>query len=417
MIGAARSLISLFLAQAASAPAASSPATAADASHGPKESLGNQLTGMFGPTLENTSWWGWLMLVLCIAVGVALGRVSRTFCRDLLGRRMETRGWHARASVVNHAAGPLGLALLATMIGMGAQSIYLAPQLSIIVTKTIGLLFILAIGWFLFNLVDLLEYGLRRFAPKNVPVKIDDTVIIMLRKIVRVFLLILLVLFVLQNTFGQQIGAWLAGLGIAGLAVSLAAQDSVKNFFGSLTVLIERPFSLGDRIVFNNYDGVVENIGFRSTKIRTITGNILTVPNMRFTDSMVENITARPFIARTFNVTIPSETAPEKVERAVAIIRAILADPAIAEAFTVTANQPQVFFNQINADSFNISVQYWYGINVPGRDAVSYQDHAQRINLRIVRELSDAEIELAYPTRTLRIANSSSGSLSAGMAS
>src|SRR3954471_13705555 len=127
MIGAARSLISLFLAQAASAPAASSPATAADASHGPKESLGNQLTGLFGPTLENTSWWGWLMLVLCIATGVALSRVSRTFCRDLLGRRMEARGWQARAAMVNHAAGPLGLALLATMIGIGAQSIYLAP--------------------------------------------------------------------------------------------------------------------------------------------------------------------------------------------------------------------------------------------------------------------------------------------------
>lgn len=115
-------------------------------------------------------------------------------------------------------------------------------------------------------------------------------------------------------------------LGIAGLAVSLAAQDSIKNLFGSVTIFIDNPFSVGDRIVFSGTDGFVEEIGFRSTRIRTLTGHLVTVPNMKFIDEAVENITARPYIRRTMNMTITYDTPPDKIEQAVQIIRDLLAE-------------------------------------------------------------------------------------------
>ena len=77
-----------------------------------------------------------------------------------------------------------------------------------------------------------------------------------------------------QNVLGADIGAWLAGLGIAGLAVSLAAQDSIRNLFGSLMIFLDRPFTVGDQIQFDRWEGPVEEIGFRSTKLRTQAGEL-----------------------------------------------------------------------------------------------------------------------------------------------
>ena len=133
-------------------------------------------------------------------------------------------------------------------------------------------------------------------------------------------------------------------MGIAGLAVSLAAQDSIKNLFGSITVLVSRPFGLGDRIVFGAYDGTVENISFRDTKIRTVGGHLVTVPNMKFTDGTVENISARPFIARTIDIGLTHDTPPDRVEEALRIIRGILSEPEFAEEMKVPDRDPRAYF-------------------------------------------------------------------------
>jgi MscS family membrane protein len=107
--------------------------------------------------------------------------------------------------------------------------------------KVIGLLYVVSIAWFLYNLIDIVEIGIRR-------VTTDQTIIHLIRKALRIFLLVVFGLFVAQNVFEQNISAWLAGLGLAGLAVSLAAQGPIKNIFGSVTVVLDRPFGLGDRI-------------------------------------------------------------------------------------------------------------------------------------------------------------------------
>src|SRR5690606_23160639 len=135
----------------------------------------------------------------------------------------------------------------------------------------IAFLYIIAIGWFIYNLVDLVDIALRRLTAKTAS-KLDDMIAPLIRKALRIFVVVIFVLFVAENVFGADITAWLAGLGIAGLAVSLSAQDSIKNLFGSITILLDKPFPVGDRIIFNGTDGFIEEIGFRSTRIRTFGG-------------------------------------------------------------------------------------------------------------------------------------------------
>ena len=150
--------------------------------------------------------------------------------------------------------------------------------------------------------------------------------------------------------------ALLAGLGIGGLAVALASQDTLKNFFGSIMIMLDKPFNVGQRVLVAGYDGVVETIGFRSTRVRTLTGHLVTVPNEKMANSSIENVGRRPSIRRRSNITITYDTPPEKVEKAVSIIRGILENhEGMQEDFP-----PRVFFNEFNDASLNILMMYWY---------------------------------------------------------
>jgi MscS family membrane protein len=186
--------------------------------------------------------------------------------------------------------------------------------------------------------------------------------------------------------------------------VSLAAQGPIKNLFGSVTVVLDRPFGLGDRIKFEDKDGVVEVMGFRSTKLRTLDGHLVTIPNSKLIEDVVENITARPYLRRRFSVTITYDTPPDKVEQAVEIIQGILAEPFMVESFDLVEFPPRVSFNDFNADSLNILVVYWYQLNVEGRDFWTFNDQAQQFNMKLLRAYNDAGIDFAFPTQTLHLA-------------
>lgn len=189
-------------------------------------------------------------------------------------------------------------------------------------------------------------------------------------------------------------------MGIAGLAVSLAAQDSIKNLFGSITIFLDRAFAVGDRIVFDGNDGLVEEIGFRSTKMRTADGALVTIPNAKIVDGSVINITSRTNIRRQMNITITYDTPAAKIEQAVEIVRQILADPEIAGAFDMAKFPPRVAFDELNSDSLNIRVLYW--VHPP--DYWLFLEHSQKFNLKLIRAYEQAGIEFAFPTQTLYVA-------------
>ena len=194
------------------------------------------------------------------------------------------------------------------------------------------------------------------------------------------------------SLLGVSVIPLLTGLGVGGLAIALAARPTLENLIGGIMILLDRPYRVGQRVVVQGHDGVVENIGFRSTRIRLLTGHQTTVPNEVMARMDIVNIDRRPFIRRTANITITYNTPLEKVKKAVQIIRDILDNhEGMLQHFP-----PRVFFNELNDNSLNIYMSYWY--HPP--DHWAFMAFNEEVNLRIMEEFEREGIEFAFPTTT-----------------
>lgn len=199
----------------------------------------------------------------------------------------------------------------------------------------------------------------------------------------------LIIIFYGANQIGLPLVGVLAGVGVGGLAVALAAQDSLKNLLGSLMIFMDQPYTPGQRIVVDRHDGFVEQIGLRSTKIRALSGALTSIPNERMARLDIENIGRRSFIRRQTCIRLSYDTPLDKIDRAVEIIEDILHDhEGMQEQLP-----PRVFFNEFNPDSLNIFVSYWY--HPPKRWKAMAFD--QKVNREIMRRFSAEGIRLALP--------------------
>ena len=192
---------------------------------------------------------------------------------------------------------------------------------------------------------------------------------------------------------GKQLGiplsTLLAGAGVGGLALALAAQDALKNLFGSMMIFLDKPYRVGERIVTKGYDGTVEEIGLRSTRIRLLTGHQVTIPNEDMARTHIENVGRRPHIRRCTSVALKLDTPAEKVKRAVEIIRGLLVEhEGMDHQFP-----PRVFFDEFNRDSLRIRIFYWY--HPP--EYWEFVAFAEKLNMQIIEALGAADIHLALP--------------------
>jgi|LZCG01.1.fsa_nt_gb MscS family membrane protein len=217
-----------------------------------------------------------------------------------------------------------------------------------------------------------------------------------IRKTLRGIVLVLVFVQIFQLLSDKPLTSVIAGLGIGGLAVALAAQDTVRHFIGSFVIAADRPFEIGDRIVVDGHDGPVEAVGMRSTRIRTLEGHLVSIPNGELANRTIQNIGKRPHIRRIGNVTITYDTPPEKIKRAVDIVKEILDNhEGMHEDFP-----PKVYFNELNSDSLNIMFLYWY--HPP--DYWKYMDFTEWVNHEIFRRFNEEGIDFAFPTQTLYLA-------------
>jgi len=254
----------------------------------------------------------------------------------------------------------------------------------------------LSAAYMLYRLVDVIEYYLRCWTSKTQS-SLDDMLVPVIRKSLRIFIVVVALLFIADNILKMEIGSILAAAGIGGLAFALAAKDTIANFFGSVTIFADRPFQMGDRIRINGFDGPVEDVGFRSTRIRTLDGHLVSVPNSKIANEMVENIGRRPFIKRVANITITYDTPPDKVQRAVEIIKEVLAET--EEVNRDTNLVPRVYFNDFKDWALNILVIYW----VTPPDYWMFQSVNEKVNLTIMRQFCAEGIEFAFPTQTVHV--------------
>jgi MscS family membrane protein len=337
----------------------------------------------------------WLLLLAAIVAGWVAGRAT-TWALGRVARRCQSRGWAGRAQIALDLVGPASLAMLTLGLGTGLIALQMEEPVWLFAWKTVWLLAIIVVFWFACNLVNVIGLVVRRVR-RGADSARDSQVVVLISRSLRVFLVFLGALYVAQSVFGKDIGAWLAGLGIAGLAVSLAAQDSLKNLFGSLTILLDRSFHIGDSIIFAPHEGTIEDIGFRSTTIRTPGGHTVTIPNSNLVNSPIENLSRRPAIRRVITLPIVGRTPSEKLRQAITALGNLFDEEPIRGPVRPRIDNlerpPRVLLEDIQAGQFRITVTYWYA---PPTDP-DYPAHAERVNLRIAEELERAGVELAQP--------------------
>ena len=234
----------------------------------------------------------------------------------------------------------------------------------------------------------------------------------LLRAGLRILFCIIYILAIMNFVLGININAWLAGLGVLGLGASLALQDTFSNLIATITISASGSFKEGERITFNGVDGFVERIGLRNSTIRTLSGHVVIVPNSKLINEPVENITERPHIKRTMNIGITYDMPYKKIQKAVQVIKDILADTAHNTPLYEHADfQPKVYFTDFDSSQLTILVLYWY--HPP--NYWEYLAHAERINEQIFLAFEKHGIDFAFPTQTIHLAHNEKDTLARAM--
>ena len=359
--------------------------------------------GLLSQTWEGTRPAAWAALAGCIALGALSGFALRRGLHRL-GRWAARRDLPVWSSILDDVGSPLALAAGTGGLALGLRFLHLRETLGAFAQGVLTFLTVLTAGWLLINLADLPGQLVRRFtsARKGGP---DIMLAPLLTKSLRVLLVAMIAIIVLERVLGVNVTGFLAGVGLIGLALSLAAKDSFQNLFGALTIFLEQPFQVGDVIRFNGSFGTVTSIGLRATQLRLLNGDQVFQPNMSFITDKIENVSTRPHIRRKLELTLPYNTPASKVEEAVTIVRDLLTDSELAESGNFPRNLPaRVSFNEFNDWSLNLRAYYWYGIeNVRDSGWYDYLDHCQAVNVAILRRFGEAGIEFAFPTQTLHL--------------
>lgn len=192
------------------------------------------------------------------------------------------------------------------------------------------------------------------------------------------------------DNIGFDITAMIAGLGIGGLALALAAQDSVKNIFAGIMIFLDKPFKIKDRIQIEGFDGVVEEVGLRSTRIRTLDGRIVTIPNSTFTDNSVVNVTSQPALKIVLNLGLTYDTDEAGMQKGVDILRQIVADNS-----EILEEDCSAGFKDFG--DFSLGILFIYYV----KPEAHWLDSQNTISKEVLARFTAAGLDFAFPTQTL----------------
>jgi MscS family membrane protein len=254
----------------------------------------------------------------------------------------------------------------------------------------------IGVGLVLYHLTDVINAWMAQRAAKNPANKMDEMLGPIMRTSLRVTVIILTLLQVAQLLTDKPLTSILAGLGVGGLAVALAAQDTIKHFFGSVVIFADKPFQIGERISVDGVDGTIEEVGFRSTRIRTLEGHLVTMPNGDLANKTINNVSRRPNIRRILNLSLTYDTPPDKLVRA----REIMVELLDNHEGMNPKFPPRVVFNDFGSAHLNLLVIYWYH----PADWWPYMYFSEKLNFQILERFNAEGIDFAFPTQTLYLA-------------
>jgi MscS family membrane protein len=334
------------------------------------------------------AWWQWLALpitlLLSLALGWLLGWVTRRLAGRLAARTSATWDDELVARI-----GPQVTLLWALLVAdLLAPLVGLEGKAEAFGDRVLKAGFFLAVFWGVYRAVDVaFNARLDQGQPGQVVRQA------FFRKATKVSVVALGLISVLTE-LGFQVTSLLAGLGIGGIAVALAAQKTVENLIGSVTIGMDRPFRIGDTVQIDGVVGVVETVGLRSTRVRTLDRTLVTIPNGRLADMRIESYTARDRWRIVTSLGLRYGTTAVQVRQVVAGIEAALRDHPAA-----SADAPLVRLAEFKDSSLSIEVQGW----MQAENQLEYGRIRGELYLRFLEIIEAAGTGLAFPTQTVHV--------------
>ncbi len=395
-----------FLGPAAATPAKSGGDQAAAGEEDPAEGdegkdfsrAGNEwLRGLFPAWMTEhrvflLPYYQWISLLVVIFAGMVVDWFVRSFLNRLVIRWLKLARIQFDEEIERGIWKPVGLLAMAIVWYLGMVIIGLPQGALTVLLLAVQFFAVVAAVWTAFRMIDLLASFLLKKASKT-HTKFDDLLIPLVSRTLKVFVgCIGVVSF--AEAFNLPIAGLISGLGIGGVALAFAAKDTVANLFGSLTVLVDRPFEIGDWIVTDGAEGSVETVGMRSTRVRTFYNSLITIPNSNLTTAVVDNMGRRRFRRIKTMLGLEYGTPPAKIEAFCEGVRELIR----RHPYT-RKDYYHVYLNQLSASSLDVMLYCF--IECPDW-AVELRER-ERLFLDILKLASALGVSFAFPTQTLHL--------------
>lgn len=337
--------------------------------------------------------WQHIGLLLLLLFGFIAHKVFTFFIERLLSKLLTRWGYRKVAKkVMLPVARPLSVLLILS----GMFVIFPILQLPIQIGQYIRIAFDIAIPIMLvmvcYRFVDVFAYYMEKVT-KRTETTLDDQLIPLLRKSLKLFVVLAGVLFILQN-LDFDITGLLAGISIGGLAIALAAQDTIKNLFGSFMIFVDRPFTIGDWIVGNGIDGSVIEVGFRSTRIQTFHNSIVSIPNGKIADMTIDNMGLRTYRRYRTNIAITYDTPADLIEVFIEGLYKL-----VEEHPHTRKDYKEIHLNSFGDSSLNILFYIFFEVPDWSTELASRQE----MMLSIIRLAEKLNVRFAFPTTTVHV--------------
>ena len=337
--------------------------------------------------LENWQWLGLLLLVL-------LGTVAGSIVTLIVGRALNRLSKKRHAALTKESlAGferPLGITLTAWVFLALLPLLGLDPAVGEIIDIAASFVLTVAGVWSAFRLVDVLGDFLESQAA-GTDNKFDDMLVPLLVRTLKSVVFIVGLVFI-ASRLTEEVWSILAGISLGSLAVGFAAKDSIENLFGTFTVLLDKPFELGDWITVGSIDGSVEAVGIRSTRVRTFYNSLISVPNSTFISAHVDNMGTRRYRRIKTTLGLTYDTPPAKVDAFCEGVRELIR----THPYT-RKDSFHVYLNNFSASSLDVMLYCF--VETP--DWATELRERHRLLADILRLAESLSVEFAFPTQTL----------------
>ncbi|TZF83036.1 mechanosensitive ion channel [Pedobacter sp. BS3] len=368
--------------------------------------------------LDNTFWqheiWGnslksYVLFLSILLVGIILKRIFSRLISKLLyrlfGRFKE--GVKAQTFVslllkpielfilldviylaINQLSYPLDEIIFRRHTVVDKKTITYSVTLIDVIDKLFLFLIIVSLFWIILRIIDFIAHVFANRAAQSGS-RAESQLIQYLKELVKIVTCIIGIFVILGSVFNLNVATLIAGLGIGGIAIALAAKETLENLLGSFTIFIDKPFIVGDYIKVDSIEGTVEKVGFRSTQIRTSEKTIISLPNKRMIDSALENQTLRNARRVKFFIGLTYDTPPETIQQICSeLVEKINQHPQ-------TGNDALVNFDNFGDWSLNLQVLYH-------TDILDYAEHMkirEEINYQIIETVKKRGSDFAFPTQ------------------